>query len=708
MKSIILSHMRSSSMPSRPYYALIPEFELHLQKIKSDNLPTTSSSSLSSIAEKMNNLEQIHDLIDNLLILPHTHQIFTRESHGKWVDEILDGYLGLVDACAAAKDFVSQSKDSISNLLSVLRRKRRSEDLSEFISSRKTIKKQIQKSLRKIRSYKNSSSVLKTGEKDQETLAIISMLKEAESITLELIEALLSSISHSKDGSKWPLVSKIMGSRKVSCHEHEHKSSMLEFGDLDASLSKFVSKCETGSKIEDLQRQLRKMELVITVIEERLECLFKLHHLKKDDQEANTKIIGSYKKNSSVLETGDKDHETIAIIGMLKEAESITLVLIEALLSSISRSKDGSRLSKWSLVSKLMGSRKVSCHCHEQKSSMLEFRDLDASLSKFVSKCETGSKIEELQQQLREMDLVIRVIEEILDTMKSIILSHMRSSSMPSRPYYPLIPEFKLHLQKIKSDNFPTSSSSSLSSIAEKMKDLEQIHDLIDNLLILPHTHQIFTRESHEKWVEQILDGYLGLVDACATAKDFISQSKDYISNLLSVLRRKRGSENLSEFISSRKTIKKQIQKSLRKLGSYKNSPSVLETGDKDQETIAIIGMLKEAESITLELIETLLSSISRSKDGSRLSNWSLVSKLVGSRKVSCHEHKSSMLGFEDLDASLSKIFSKCETGSKIEELKQQLREMDLVIAVIEERFESLFKRLIKSRVSLLNMQSQL
>ncbi|CAA0838310.1 Arabidopsis protein of unknown function (DUF241 [Striga hermonthica] len=294
--------------------------------------------------------------------------------------------------------------------------------------------------------------------------------------------------------------------------------------------------------------------------------------------------------------------------------------------------------------------------------------------------------------------------------MKSIILSHKRSSSMPSRPYYPLIPEFELRLQKIKSDNFPTSSSSSssLPSIAEKMNNLEQIHDFIDNLLLLPHTHQIFTRERHEKWVEQILDGYLGLVDACATTKDFISQSKDYISNLLSVLRRKRCSEDLSEFISSRKTIKKQIQKSLRKIGSYKKNFSVLETGDKDQETNATISRLKEAESITLDLFKELLSSISRSNESSRLSKWSLVSKIMGSRKVSCREHKSSMLGFEDLDISLSKFVSKGETGSKIENLQRQLRKMELVITVIEERLECLFKRLIKSRVALLNMQSQL
>ncbi|CAA0838313.1 Arabidopsis protein of unknown function (DUF241 [Striga hermonthica] len=145
-------------------------------------------------------------------------------------------------------------------------------------------------------------------------------------------------------------------------------------------------------------------------------------------------------------------------------------------------------------------------------------------------------------------------------------------------------------------------------------------------------------------------------------------------------------------------------------MGSYKSNSSVLKTGDKDQETIAIIGILKEAESITLDLIEKLLSSISCSKGSSRLSKWSLVSKIMGSRKVSCHEHeyKSSMLEFGDLDASLSKFVSKCETSSKIEDLQQQLRKMELVITVIEERLECLFKLLIKSRVSLLNMQSQL
>ncbi|GER35916.1 hypothetical protein STAS_12223 [Striga asiatica] len=289
--------------------------------------------------------------------------------------------------------------------------------------------------------------------------------------------------------------------------------------------------------------------------------------------------------------------------------------------------------------------------------------------------------------------------------MRSIVRSQTRSSSMPSRSYpLTITPEFDLHLHTLNSENEPTSSSSSsssLSSIAKKLHNLESLYDCVDNLLLLPHTNQIFTRESREKWVDEILDGYLGLVDTCATAKDFLTQSKEHISNLLSVLRRKRGSEDLSEFITSRKTIKKQIQKSLTSIGSYKKNSSVLKTGDKDQEIIAIIRTFKEIERTTFELFEALLSSVSGETSDSKPSKWSLVSKLIGSRKISCHEHKSSMLEFGDLDASLSK-------GSKIEDSQQQLREMELAIIVLEEKLECLFKHLIKSRVTLLNMQSQL
>ncbi|KAL3637122.1 hypothetical protein CASFOL_019421 [Castilleja foliolosa] len=270
-----------------------------------------------------------------------------------------------------------------------------------------------------------------------------------------------------------------------------------------------------------------------------------------------------------------------------------------------------------------------------------------------------------------------------------------RSSSFPSRKSQHII---------------TTTSSSSLSSIDEKLHNLENLHKRVDYLLLSPHTHHIFAQERHEKWVDYILDGYLSLVDACSMAKDSVSQSKEYILNLLYVLRRRRDSnDQLCKLMSSRKIMKKNIQKLLRNITSFKNKSSTSVTG-KDREIVAIVSMLKEAELATLDLFQALLLSMVGTKSQTRSNVWFIVSKIVRSRKVSCQEHKyTTTLEFGDLDAKLVQFrASKWESGEQIEELQKLLTDMDRIIQVVEEKLESLFKHLIRSRVSLLNMQCQL
>ncbi|KAL7125530.1 hypothetical protein ABFS83_14G123600 [Erythranthe nasuta] len=290
------------------------------------------------------------------------------------------------------------------------------------------------------------------------------------------------------------------------------------------------------------------------------------------------------------------------------------------------------------------------------------------------------------------------------------ILSHTRSSSLPSRLSHPLTPLFNHHLHKLKNGN-STSIPSSLSSITEKLHLLEHLYNCIDDLLLLPHTHKVFAEECGEKWVEEILDGYLCLVDACSIAKDSVFQAEEYVLDLLSFLRRRRdmSSDNLSGFLISRKSAKKTIQKSLRNISGLKNKPSVLAL-EKDQETIAIISMLKEAEMVTLDVFEALLLSICGHSSMTRGSRWSLVSRLM---KFSDKEARQGV-EFAEMDANLYKVVtvgfmtsSKCDNGGKIDELQQQLRDIDASVQVVEETLDRLFKRLIRTRVSLLNMHSQ-
>lgn len=134
---------------------------------------------------------------------------------------------------------------------------------------------------------------------------------------------------------------------------------------------------------------------------------------------------------------------------------------------------------------------------------------------------------------------------------------HACSVSLPSRSH-PLIPQFNDHLCQVRSSE---STSSSLPSISNKLSGLEDLYDCVDDLLLLPLTQQSLAQQCHEKLVNEALDGYLKLLDACATAKDIFSEPKKDVKELLSFLRRKRDGSNFGGYLTSRKKMKKVIQK---------------------------------------------------------------------------------------------------------------------------------------------------
>ncbi|XP_057500913.1 uncharacterized protein LOC130784959 [Actinidia eriantha] len=100
---------------------------------------------------------------------------------------------------------------------------------------------------------------------------------------------------------------------------------------------------------------------------------------------------------------------------------------------------------------------------------------------------------------------------------------HARSVSFPSGSH-PLIAEFDEHLWRLMTSE---ATSSSLPSISDKLSGLEDLYDCVNDLLLLPHTRQI----CNEKWAEEVLGGYLKVLDACATTKDIFSQTKEEVKD---------------------------------------------------------------------------------------------------------------------------------------------------------------------------------
>ncbi|XP_048447780.1 uncharacterized protein LOC125480732 [Pyrus x bretschneideri] len=263
---------------------------------------------------------------------------------------------------------------------------------------------------------------------------------------------------------------------------------------------------------------------------------------------------------------------------------------------------------------------------------------------------------------------------------------HTRSNSFPSRPH-PIVEEVYELLCRLRSSE----STSTSSSISHKLSNLKDLHDCVEKLLQLPLTQQSLAQEQNEKWTNELLDGSVRLLDVCATVKDTLSQTKECVQDLQSIIRRRGGESALTsevtKYLTSRKMVKKAIHKAMVNLKGMKNR-SAFSSPNKDEETIAIVSKLRDVEAVTREVFESLMSFISGPK------SRSLVSKMMQSKKAAC-EIETEVNEFSQVDAALHK---------SADNAQNQLEKLESCIQDQEEGLECLFRQLIKIRVSLLNI----
>ncbi|XP_030501393.2 uncharacterized protein LOC115716677 [Cannabis sativa] len=279
---------------------------------------------------------------------------------------------------------------------------------------------------------------------------------------------------------------------------------------------------------------------------------------------------------------------------------------------------------------------------------------------------------------------------------------HVRSNSFPSKKH-PIIPEFDALLCRLRSSEATSSSSSYVSS---NLNGLQDLHDCLDKLLSLPLNQQALSKEQNQKKVDVVLDGSLRLLDLCNTAKDALLQMKESTQELQSAMRRKHGGEislssEVKKFLSCRKMMKKALSKAMENKSKFTTS-----SVKKEQDTPEIVSILREVELITFSVFESMVSFVSESKS-SKSNSWSLVSKVMNSRRVACEGVKECN-EFTSANGALANLISKKtkKTDNKVEEINAQneLQSVESCIQDLEQGVENLYRRLIKTRVSLLNI----
>ncbi|KAK7264282.1 hypothetical protein RJT34_31889 [Clitoria ternatea] len=284
---------------------------------------------------------------------------------------------------------------------------------------------------------------------------------------------------------------------------------------------------------------------------------------------------------------------------------------------------------------------------------------------------------------------------------------HARSNSLPSRPH-PLILQCNEHLERLRSSN-ETSSSSSSSLLNNKLQGLQDLHQCVESLVHLPLTQEALLHKPQESWVDELLDGSLRLLDVCTVAKDSLLHTKECMRELQSTMRRRRGEDveitnEAKKFLASRKVVKKAIFKALGNLKANAKRAN-FSSNIKDQQSVAlVIGLLKDVEVVTLSIFESMLNFISGSTQAKPSNSWSLVSKLIHTKKPSCAQVADGS-EFSQLDAALQfSVLHMTSNADNINNLQNHLEKLESCIQDLEEGLESLFRCLIKIRVAILNV----
>ncbi|XVF35858.1 hypothetical protein REPUB_Repub19eG0007500 [Reevesia pubescens] len=275
---------------------------------------------------------------------------------------------------------------------------------------------------------------------------------------------------------------------------------------------------------------------------------------------------------------------------------------------------------------------------------------------------------------------------------------HARSNSLPSKSH-PLVADVEDQVRRLRASEATSSSSSSLCQNLAALKDM---YECTDNLLQLRLTQKAFSNERNDRYVEDMMDGSLKLLDICSSSMDALSQIKGSVQDLESSLRRRNGCESslaneIRKYFISRKQVNKFVCKCFGNMKRMQKSNATIT--DNNHGFVALVGMLKELEAVSLTVFKSLLSFVYSQK--SKSNGWSVVSKLIQSKRVSGEiEDKEYKLD----DALEALIKNKSGKSIDVSQVQKDLEALESTIQELEEGLECVFRCLIKTRVSLLNI----
>ncbi|KAM7520014.1 hypothetical protein LguiB_018976 [Lonicera macranthoides] len=254
---------------------------------------------------------------------------------------------------------------------------------------------------------------------------------------------------------------------------------------------------------------------------------------------------------------------------------------------------------------------------------------------------------------------------------RSNISYHVRSASFPSTSN-PTTLRVEAQFNNIQTYATPTEET-----ICNGLSSLEDLYTSIDELLNLPQTQQALSHPQRKKWVDELLDGSVRILDIYGSIRDLVSQIKENDRDLQSALRRRKGDlsmeSNIAKYNSFQKKMKKEAKRLIASLKQIESKIVDSALLDVDHHISMVIQMLSEASEMSIAIFQSLLSFLFVPVSKPKTTKWLLVSKFIIKGEVA---HKNQIKNLEVLESSIEGI---------------------------ENGLEGVFRRLVRTRASLLN-----
>ncbi|AES95242.1 DUF241 domain protein [Medicago truncatula] len=295
----------------------------------------------------------------------------------------------------------------------------------------------------------------------------------------------------------------------------------------------------------------------------------------------------------------------------------------------------------------------------------------------------------------------------------------IRSISLPTRSH-PSTIKIQEELNKFKSYEAMSSSSSSskVETICFGLYVLVNVYKCMEDVLKLAMTQQALFSHKNEKWVDELVECPVRFLDILGETRDVIMLMKGNFQELQSALRRRKFEEYVIEsYVSSywslRRSMKKSCTKSLFLLKQIDESFGGCFPLDVNQHISSIVRVFREVSLITSSIFQSLVEFLASPIFKTKVNKWKFVSRvLMRKGGFDCNYQEENINELEKVDLALCRLMVIDNTDmdfDEVEKIQCVHKEVEAIVVVIEgfeNGLDCLFKHLINTRVSFLNILS--